>query len=116
MSVVRQQLEMIAPSTPRLLEPSQRDVQRDALRDLVALAADSAATEAQIEHQFRTSTEQAVKEFEKSRYFLSQQTAADQAQAGQLHKQQMRELLERYESETTAVRDEHALAREVIER
>ena len=74
MSVVRQHLEVATPSTTRFLDPNQRDVQRDALRDLVALASDSAATEAQIEHEFRTSTEYAIKEFEKSRYYLSQET------------------------------------------
>src|SRR5665213_858561 len=116
MSVVRQHLEVVAPSTTRFLDPNQRDVQRDALRDLVALASDSAATEARIEHEFRTSTEQAGKDFEKSRYYLGQQITAEQAGAEQLHKQHAFELMERFEVRTTAVREEHALARETIER
>ena len=40
----------------------------------------------------------------------------DKAEAEALNRQHLQELIERYEAETTAVREEHALARETIER
>jgi DNA segregation ATPase FtsK/SpoIIIE-like protein len=117
MSTIRQQLEKSPPAAAsRLSEPSPRDVQREALHDLVALATDCAATEAQIEQQFRTSTEQAGREFEKAQYQFEQQTAALKEEAVQTHNAQMSQLHEQFMSQVAAAKENYADAREKIER
>src|SRR5205823_5560654 len=59
---------------------SPLDLQRAALRDLVALATESATTESQIERTFQTSAEQARKDHEKATWTLRQryESAKDQ--------------------------------------
>jgi len=118
MSTVRSQLEMTAPPAPRSAEPvkSPRDVQRDALHDLVALATESAATEAEIERRFRTSTEQAGKEFEKTQFQLGQRHAAERAGAEERHQQRAAELHAQFMSEVADAKSSHARVRERIER
>jgi DNA segregation ATPase FtsK/SpoIIIE, S-DNA-T family len=93
MSTIRTQLEL--GPTPRVLKeagPSPRDVQRDALRDLVALATESAATEAQIEQQFEASTEQARKEFEKAQWAVNQRYAGLQQSTTQQYETKVTEI------------------------
>jgi energy-coupling factor transporter ATP-binding protein EcfA2 len=76
-----------APSSPL-------DMQRAALRDLVALATESATTESEIERTFEAATEQWRKEFDKSTWTLRQ----------------------RYESAKDGVRTKHAAAVGEIDR
>jgi hypothetical protein len=116
-TTIRQQLEKSQPaSASRLSEPSPRDIQREALHDLVALATDCAETEAQIEQQFRTSTEQAGREFEKSQYQLAQKLVALKDEAIQNHNARMSRLHEEFMEQVAAAKENHADAREKIER
>ena len=118
MSTVRQQLELTMPPAPRDREPvkSPRDVQRDALHDLVALATESAATEAEIERRFRSTSEQADKEFEKAQFQLAQRHVADRAAAKDEHQQRAAQLHAQFMAEITEARNGHGAVRERIER
>src|SRR5690348_9412692 len=118
MSTVRSQLEVAAPPAPRDRDPgkSPRDVQRDALRDLVVLATESAATEAEIERRLRSTTEQAGKEFEKTQFQLQQRHATERAAAEDRHQQRAAELHSQFMAEVTDARNSHAAVRERIER
>ncbi|HSZ54487.1 MAG TPA: hypothetical protein VK797_02420, partial [Tepidisphaeraceae bacterium] len=117
MSTIRQQLEKSpAAAATRLPEPAPRDVQRDALHDLVELATDCAATEAQIEQQFRSSTEQAEREFEKTRHGLAGRHAALKQEAIENHNRRMSQLHEQFMAQIAAAKEYHAEARDKIER
>ena len=116
MSVVREQLETAMPREPRVEEASPRDGQRAALHDLVALATECAATEAQIEQQWRSSTEQAGKEFEKAKFQVAQRYAALKEEASQKHHQRLSEIHEQFMAEVAAAKEAHADDRERIER
>jgi S-DNA-T family DNA segregation ATPase FtsK/SpoIIIE len=62
---------------------AHRDQQRDALRDLVALATECATTEAQIDRKLQSTLEDATKELEKSKWAIEQRfnSAQDVAKA-----------------------------------
>jgi hypothetical protein len=53
-----------APTSPSTPAQSDRDVQRSALRDLVALSAESAATEQEIEKRHRAQLQAAERQLE----------------------------------------------------
>jgi len=95
--------------------PSPRDVQRDALRDLVALASDCAATEARIEQEHRSFTEQADKELEKGQWQTREKYAGLVESARQRHEQQLAEIEAQYESQLVAARDDHERKRRRID-
>jgi S-DNA-T family DNA segregation ATPase FtsK/SpoIIIE len=70
---------MTTTTTPQQSAPadpndsvSYRDQQRDALRDLVALATECATTEAQIDRKVQSTLEDAAKELEKSKWAIEQ--------------------------------------------
>src|SRR5580692_4494089 len=60
-----------APNEPAT-SAEKRDQQRDALRDLVALATECATTEAQIDRKLQSTLEDATKELEKSKWAIEQ--------------------------------------------
>jgi hypothetical protein len=108
---------MIAPPVARDREPvkSPRDVQRGALHDLVALATESAATEAEIERRLQASTEQAGKEFEKAQFQLSQRLTAARAESAEGHQGRLTELQSEFAADEAEAGQRHAAARERIE-
>jgi hypothetical protein len=118
MSTVRQQLEVTTPSPARDRAPvkSPRDVQREALHDLVALATESATTEAEIESRWRVSTEQAAKEFEKTQYSLVQRMTAARAALAEKHQQRASELHAAFMEEVAEAKQGHIHVRARIER
>ena len=118
MSTVRQQLEISPPRVPPAPAdvPSGRDVQRNALRDLVALATQSAATEAQIEQQYRSATEQANKELEKTNWSIEQRFASLSESTAQQHQEKLSEISSRREAQVAQARNSHGSALERIER
>ena len=95
--------------------PSPRDVQREALRDLVALASDCAAAEARIEQEYRSSTEQADKELEKAQWQTGEQYAGLLESARQEHERRLAEIEAQYESRLVAAREEHERRRRRID-
>ena len=95
--------------------PSPRDVQRDALRDLVALAGDCAATEARIEQEYRSSTEQSDKELEKAQWQTSEHYAALLESARQEHEGRLAAVEAQYEARLVAALEEHERRRRRID-
>src|SRR6185437_13868768 len=118
MSTVRQQLELALPRPEAAAAPaaSPRDLQRDALRDLVALATECAATEARIELEHRSSTEQAKKTLEKTTWTLAQRfTSLDEA-ARQEHQDELANVHSRHQAELADAKAAHQQTRDRIER
>ena len=116
MSTVRQHLEIETPQISLPHAPSPRDVQRDALRDLVSLATECAATETQIEQQYATSIEQAEKEFEKSKRSIAQRRAATEESTAQTHRQRSAQIDAEFEAGAAAIKESHVQARHGIDR
>jgi DNA segregation ATPase FtsK/SpoIIIE, S-DNA-T family len=115
-STIRQQLQNTAPPPSQAIGPSRRDIQRDALRDLVALATDCAATEARIEQEFRTGTESAAKELETSRRSITERFAGVAQSARQQFAQRKAQIESLYASQMEEAKRGHEEARRKIER
>jgi DNA segregation ATPase FtsK/SpoIIIE-like protein len=115
-STIRQQLISSAPPPSQAAGPSPRDVQRDALRDLVALATESAATEARIEEQYRSATEGATKELEKSAAEMTARFAELVASVRQKDVERRGEIESRYASNVEEAEHAHEQARRKIDR
>jgi S-DNA-T family DNA segregation ATPase FtsK/SpoIIIE len=116
MTTIRQQLQTQVRPPSRTLAPSRRDVQRDALRDLVALAQESAATEARIEQQYSSATESAAKELEKARWAITNRFAGVVETAKQKYQERRTELQTQYETRLAEAGQGHEQARRKIER
>jgi DNA segregation ATPase FtsK/SpoIIIE, S-DNA-T family len=115
-STIRQQLQSTAPPPSQAVGPSRRDVQRDALRDLVALASDCAATEARIEQQFQNGTEGAARELEQSRRAIAERFAGLTEAAKQQYAQRKAQIESLIASQLEEARRGHEEARRKIER
>ena len=80
---------------------SPLDLQRGALRDLVALATESATTESQIERTLQTSLGQEAKDFDKSTWTLRQRYESAKEQVRSKHREALAQVNARYESVAT---------------
>jgi S-DNA-T family DNA segregation ATPase FtsK/SpoIIIE len=78
---------------------TDRDIQRGALRDLVALAAESATAESEIEREYRTSQEQAKKDYSDRTFSLDQRHVQAQAESKQKLQSQLSSIEAAYKSE-----------------
>ncbi|HEX4123260.1 MAG TPA: FtsK/SpoIIIE domain-containing protein [Tepidisphaeraceae bacterium] len=65
-------------TTESVTSTAKRDQQRDALRDLVALATECATTEAQIDRKLQSTVEDATKELEKAKWAIEQRFNSSQ--------------------------------------
>ena len=81
--------------------PSPLDLQRNALRDLVALATESAATESQIERTLQTSLEQEAKDYDKATWTLRQRYESAREQVRAKSREGLAQVNERYQSVAT---------------
>ena len=115
-STIRQQLISSAPPPSQAAGPSPRDVQRDALRDLVSLATESAATEARIEQQYQSTTEGAAKELEKARAEITERFAGLVESAKQKDQEYRADIEARYASNVEEARHADEQARRKIDR
>jgi ABC-type multidrug transport system fused ATPase/permease subunit len=115
-TTIRQQLQTVRPAESLAPSPSPRDVQRDALRDLVALASDCAATEARIEQQYRSSTESATKELEKSRFNTTGRFVELVETAKLKHQQRLAEIQAQHVTQVAETKEGHQQARRKIDR
>ena len=115
-STIRQQLTSSAPPPSQAVGPSPRDVQRDALRDLVALATESAATEARIEEQYRSATEGATKELNSARATITNHFAGLVESARQKDVERRGEIESRYGANVEEAQHAHEQARRKIDR
>ena len=61
------------------------DLQRSALRDLVALSTESATTESKIEREYHAATEQGQKDFEKTTWTIRQRYESARESARRKH-------------------------------
>lgn len=115
-TTIRQQLTSSAPPPSQATGPSRRDVQRDALRDLVALATESAATEARIEQVYQSSTEVAAKELEKTSADIAARFAGLVEAVKQKDVERRAEIESRYAANVQEAEHAHEQARRKIER
>src|SRR5512142_1146645 len=104
-----------APTRPAGAPPgSSRDIQRSALHDLVALATESAATEAQIERLFKASTEDAAKEAEKSRWTINARYRGYEDSLRHKHEERVANARSKYEADKAALEQSLAETRERV--
>src|SRR2546423_6453431 len=85
---------------------SPLDLQRSALRDLVALATESATTESLIEHTFQTSAQQAREDHEKATWTLRQRYESAKDQVRNKHREAMAQVGVTYQSGATTAEAE----------
>jgi hypothetical protein len=86
--------------------PSPLDLQRSALRDLVALATESATTESQIERTLHTSVEQEAKDFDKATWTLRQRYESAKEQVRTKHREALAQVTARHQSAVTTAEAE----------
>ena len=84
--------------------PTLVDAQRDALRDLVSLATESAATEARIDRELKVALAKAAETFEASTATIDQKFNALAAQAKQKHAAALAEAARRQAAAEAAIR------------
>jgi DNA segregation ATPase FtsK/SpoIIIE, S-DNA-T family len=84
--------------------PTQRDLQRAALRDLVALATESATTEVRVEREYQAALKLAQEVFDKGRAALAQRYADLRQKTRQKYEQLRAAAAERFRAETAAAR------------
>ncbi len=94
-AVVAADVAAAAESGPK----TDRDIQRGALRDLVALAADSATSESEIERDYRSSQEQSKKTFGDRNFAIEQTHAKQSDDVKQKHQGRLAEIANGYKSE-----------------
>jgi len=85
---------------------SPLDLQRSALRDLVALATESATTESRIERDFHAATEQAAKELDKAVWTLRQRYESAKDQVRNKHRDAVAQVTASYGAGEKAVETE----------
>src|SRR5205085_10009096 len=110
-----------SPMPPSRAEPpppaqSVRDVQRNALHDLVALATESATTEAQVERLFHTSTADATKVAHDSEWSINARYRGYEESLRQKHEERLASAKAKFESEKAALEQSLQENRERIER
>src|SRR3954449_2210607 len=84
---------------------TDRDLQRQALRDLVDLATGCAAAEAQIENRLRDETAAADRELEQTSRDLSQKLETIRQQVTKKHEDRVAEAMAQFEFDTRAMRE-----------
>ncbi len=95
---------------------SPRDRQRDALRDLMALATQCAATEARIEQQHQSATEQAQTQFQEAQRAINQTFGMQGHTAAQEHVRRLEQNTAAHQAASTQARESHAQALRRVER
>ena len=103
-----------APLTPGTLPPTQRDIQRLALRDLVSLATESAATETEIEQKFHAASEEADKELEQGLWAAEQRFNSTSEAARQKAQERTAAADAKYAADVAAVKKRDEQARQKI--
>jgi DNA segregation ATPase FtsK/SpoIIIE-like protein len=101
------------PEQP-LVVTTQRDVQRTALRDLVALATESAATETEIEQRFQLASEEAEKELQTTRWAAEQRAKSAKDAARQKHQERLAQLEAKYLADAAALKKRGESARRKV--
>jgi DNA segregation ATPase FtsK/SpoIIIE-like protein len=99
------------PTGPR----TGRDIQRGALRDLIALAADCAAVESDIEREYRTGKENQVKAFGDRNFEIDATIRQLQEQAKEKNQARLAELANQYKAERNKIAAADKAAKKKIE-
>src|SRR5215203_5987682 len=93
---------------------TDRDLQRSALRDLVELATECAATEAEIESRLVTTIADAEREFAQTSTSLSQRVESLRQQIQKKHAERLGQANEQFEYESRAVGETDHAARSKV--
>ena len=102
-----------APSAPSAM--TAPDAQRAALRDLVALATESAATEARVERELQAALAAAAETFDKATKTIRYRSADQTAQATQAHEARLNEIAAQHAAAIQAIRQAERPARKRAE-
>ena len=92
-------IPVVAVEPPR----TGRDVQRGALRDLISLAADVAASESEVEREYRTAKDRSSKGFGDRNIDVTQQHQKDHEELIQKHQDRLAELTAQYKSQRNKI-------------
>jgi S-DNA-T family DNA segregation ATPase FtsK/SpoIIIE len=99
------------PSTP----PTRRDLQRNALHDLVALATECAANETEIEKRYTSAQETSKKEYQLANWDLNERFKALRDQFVREAEQQVRRVDSQYKQQLAAIKQADETERHKIE-
>ncbi len=91
--------------------PSHRDLQRAALRDLVALATECATTEDEIERRYKAATESANQEGQRGKFSIQQRWTAAEEQLRQKHQDRLQKADAQFKVDHSALRQADATLR-----
>jgi hypothetical protein len=108
-------LDRILTPAPAAEGGTDRDSQRGALRDLIALSTESAATESDIEREHRTSTEQAQRAFGDTNFQIEDRTKKLTAEVNQKQQDRLEELAGQYKAQRAKITAADRAARQKFE-
>ena len=94
---------------------TDRDIQRQALRDLIALSSESAATESDVEREYRTGREDASKSSGDRAFGIEQRHQQAMAEAEQQGKAKLAAIAQRYKAERQKLAAADAAAKQKAE-
>ncbi len=92
-----------------------RDIQRAALRDLAALAAESAATEAQVEQAHQAAVQAAAKELDRHQWGLEERAKKAREEVEQEYKTRLSQVENQYQADYKALKNNERTARQRID-
>src|SRR3954468_20726694 len=92
-----------APTGDEPMAETDRDIQRSALRDLIALSTESASTEADIEREHRTSLEKENQTFGDRDFQINENHKQRLAEASQQQQSRLSELASQYQAERNKI-------------
>ena len=92
-------------------KPTERDIQRGALRDLVALAAGCAETESTIEREYRTAQELARKTVTDRAFQIDQQHLRQKEEGEAAHKTRLSDVARKYKAQRQQIVADDAAAK-----
>ncbi|HSV13241.1 MAG TPA: FtsK/SpoIIIE domain-containing protein [Tepidisphaeraceae bacterium] len=104
-----------AGAAPPATAETDRDIQRSALRDLIALSTESASTEADIEREHRTSLEKEKQTFSDRDFQINEQHKQHVADANQQNQDRLNELASQYQAERNKIVSADKAFRQKIE-
>jgi len=107
----------LAPDSPdsRHAPRTDRDLQRAALTDLIALASDCATTESEIEREYRGSLEQAAQSVSDRAFEIDEHHKRSTAETNQKHESRLAELTRQYQAERAKIISADRALRQKIE-
>ncbi|MGE5610763.1 MAG: hypothetical protein ACM359_16045, partial [Bacillota bacterium] len=103
-----------SPSTPRT-RLTARDIQRNVLRDLVTLATECAATEAEIDRRYRATIDDAQKELDRTTWAIEERHRTLKDTIQQKHQDRVNQIESQYQTDSATLNENIKAARQRIQ-